>query len=115
MILRGRNCLVVDSRLEIKVRMDYLRGQSALCGLAFLHCIVENCQEMAINFLRNFQKSFRFAMPECVLVLRGGEKPVALESDRREEVPCYLLQTKTVFVPCLIPSAKRCRATLSEI
>ena len=36
-------------------------------------------------------------MPRCVLVLRGGEKPAVLESDRREEVPCYLLQTKTVF------------------
>ena len=32
-------------------------------------------------------------MLRCVLVLRGGEKPAALESDRREEVPCYLFQT----------------------
>ena len=70
----GKQCLIT--------RQVYLarKGQSALCGLAFLSCIVENCRRGKKIFLRNFQKSFRFAMPRCVLVLRGGEKPAALES-----------------------------------
>lgn len=36
--------------------------------------------------MKFFQKSFLFAMPRCVLVLRGGAKPAALGSDKREEV-----------------------------
>jgi hypothetical protein len=54
MILRGRNCLVVDSRLEIKVRMDYLRGQSALCGLAFLSL---HCRKLSMKKIGFFELS----------------------------------------------------------
>ncbi len=51
-----------------KASVSCPEGQSALCGLAFLHCFVENCQEMAINFLKFFSEIF----PVCHAEMCSG-------------------------------------------